>query len=246
MHSERLRCMKQQGVTLAEFLTVRGVARRAKRSMSGLTLVELLAAPAVAMKPFQRSKAKASSTGFTLVELLVVIAIIAILAALIMPAVSRARHSADRSACASNLKQLATAMSLYIADHEGIYPRYSYNTQHLPIGHLMPYVGNAKDIFKCPATRRLGGQWGAWHGFASNGTYGVENDYKFNSTGGAHISSRKPSWFLIIRDVDWADFPRHGDEDNVCFLDGHVERMTYERMWGEDPWGTAPWWNWGR
>jgi prepilin-type N-terminal cleavage/methylation domain-containing protein/prepilin-type processing-associated H-X9-DG protein len=184
--------------------------------------------------------------GFTLIELLVVIAIITILTALISPATRSALNYAYRTSCASNLKQLSTAMTLYLADHKAIYPKYSYNKQYLPIDDLMPYVGNAKDIFKCPATRRLGGQWGAWHGFAFNETYGVENDYKFNSTGGSIMSSRNPSWFLIIRDVDWTNFPRHGKVDNVCFLDGHVESMTLERMWGEDPWGNKPWWNWGR
>ena len=57
---------------------------------------------------------------FTLIELLVVIAIIAILAAMLLPALSSARASARTSACASNLKQIGTAIQLYAADHDDV------------------------------------------------------------------------------------------------------------------------------
>ena len=61
------------------------------------------------------------SLGFTLVELLVVIAVIAILAALLFPALSRARESARTAICATNLKQLGLAVALY-GDEFGVYP----------------------------------------------------------------------------------------------------------------------------
>lgn len=56
--------------------------------------------------------------GFTLIELLVVIAIIAILAAILMPVFARAREKARQSACASNLKQVATAFLMYAQDYD--------------------------------------------------------------------------------------------------------------------------------
>jgi prepilin-type N-terminal cleavage/methylation domain-containing protein len=65
---------------------------------------------------------RSRSRGFTLIELLVVIAIIAILAALLFPVFARARESARRASCLSNLKQLGTAFMMYTQDYDEVYP----------------------------------------------------------------------------------------------------------------------------
>ena len=59
---------------------------------------------------------------FTLIELLVVISVIAVLAALVMPVISRAMQAAERTSCANNIHQICTLMMQYVANWKGLYP----------------------------------------------------------------------------------------------------------------------------
>lgn len=77
---------------------------------------------------------------FTLIELLVVIAIIAILAAMLFPVYSQAKAAAKRAADASNLKQNATAVLMYVNDYDGTYPQSAYSLDH-PMGIVVPGTG---------------------------------------------------------------------------------------------------------
>jgi len=63
-----------------------------------------------------------STKAFTLIELLVVIAIIAILAAILFPVFAQAKVAAKKISCLSNVKQMATAAQLYLADYDDNYP----------------------------------------------------------------------------------------------------------------------------
>jgi len=63
-----------------------------------------------------------SASGFTLVEIMIVIAIIAILAAILVPNFIRARAQGQATACKSNLKNIGTALEMYSTDNSGRFP----------------------------------------------------------------------------------------------------------------------------
>jgi prepilin-type N-terminal cleavage/methylation domain-containing protein/prepilin-type processing-associated H-X9-DG protein len=73
------------------------------------------------------SLANKTRAGFTLIELLIVIAIMAVLAAISVPAVNKALASSRSSKCLSNLRQLGTALLSYPADNNGYLPRVKLN-----------------------------------------------------------------------------------------------------------------------
>ena len=111
-----------------------------------------------------------SRCGFTLVEMLTVIAIIAALAALLLPVLALARGRAREIVCVSNLRQIGMAMKIYCQDYDGVYPwgvdptdkytpqmwnafpAFKAQIPGMPMLHtlLIPYVRGAS-IFHCPA-----------------------------------------------------------------------------------------------
>ena len=88
---------------------------------------------------------KSKDSGFTLIELLVVIVIIAVLAGILFPVYLRARQSATRAQCFSNLRQIGLAIKMYNTDnHDCFPPLWPW------IPRVMPYC-KSSNIFICPA-----------------------------------------------------------------------------------------------
>lgn len=120
--------------------------------------------------------------GFSLVELLVVVAIVALLAALLLPVLARAREKSDQLVCLSNLQQFGVALQLYSGDNHAFYPPNPDDGNMVP-GHdwcpghagagesqefdpdilqdpaiclISPYLGGNKDVWRCPSDLRTG------------------------------------------------------------------------------------------
>ena len=93
--------------------------------------------------------------GFTLIELLVVIAVIAILAAILFPVFAQAREKGRQTTCASNLKNLGTAVLLYAQDYDEHLPlaAYSRSDADFATWHDLtePYT-RSKAIWHCPSS----------------------------------------------------------------------------------------------
>jgi prepilin-type N-terminal cleavage/methylation domain-containing protein/prepilin-type processing-associated H-X9-DG protein len=115
------------------------------------------------------SRLRRSHAAFTLVELLVVIGIIAVLVALLLPALNRAREAAKQTQCLSNMRQVGTALYIYLIDSKQVLPPHKPHPdpnffQGVPdygnptvyaqypnvLGLLMPYMNNVKGAMLCP------------------------------------------------------------------------------------------------
>jgi prepilin-type N-terminal cleavage/methylation domain-containing protein/prepilin-type processing-associated H-X9-DG protein len=197
-------------------------------------------------------------SAFTLVELLVVIAVISILAALLMPALSHARVAARQAQCGTNLRQVNLAIRLYADEHSDALPALA-QTHPYPNGVgayykqlVKGYLGLSglasprETVFTCPSDLTVRRQ--VRNAFASF----VFNGYEFDSSAIPRITGKKfsginnPSRAVLLG--EWpalfggAWHPARGSgvqdaKNNLSFVDGHVgfTKIYWDGVEGSEP-----------
>jgi len=89
--------------------------------------------------------------GFTLLELTAVMAILGIMAAILLPALARARESARRSSCLANLSEIGMALHMYATEHDGKLPWSGGDNNGECFGYLFPDYIATYGTFRCPS-----------------------------------------------------------------------------------------------
>ncbi len=181
--------------------------------------------------------------GFTLIELLVVISIIALLVALLLPALGAAREAANSTKCLGNLRQIGFAFQLYAGDNKDFFPSAYQPSWAGPKwfdpGKLGDYIDQISKVFICPTDRFPDSDGSFLYSYAYNSgaRYGYNNTWGY---GLRQITAwDRPNTVALVTDqgnsqtehrhelenagnhTNNGPFTRHGRGVNAVFFDGH-------------------------
>jgi prepilin-type N-terminal cleavage/methylation domain-containing protein/prepilin-type processing-associated H-X9-DG protein len=144
--------------------------------------------------------------GFTLIELLVVVAIIAILAAMLLPALAKAKERANRAVCLSNLRQWGLALGMYLDDNNQVFPDFAIpsSTPGAPSGYSQDKVN--------------------WTDLTAFATAGYGNSAWFNALPG--YVSQKPLWQYAADPANFVNSRSIFNCATARFLPGEVDPLV--------------------
>lgn len=173
-----------------------------------------------------------NSKGFTLIELLIVIGIIGLLAGILLPVLSRAKESARRTQCASNMRQIGMGLIMYANENEDVFPRDTTTVVERPAMRSFNLLFNTyvsdNRIFKCPSDVTVTNATNAGMSPATADdsfdqtecSYGYDFTHTQADDAGVALASDRPP----VNPNAIANSPNHnGRGQNVVYIDGHVE-----------------------
>jgi len=181
--------------------------------------------------------------GFTLVELLAAIAIVSLLVGLLLPALARARASAQAVSCLSNLRQIGIAAQLY-ADSHKTYPPAWINSNTRWMDLLKPMIAKKAGVYQCPQDHAkiavawdpdivlsyglntfnfAGNNWCFWYGVKPTRVRrSAQVIFIADCTPGKYYCGGGNAFADPVKDVDY----RHPSGSfNAVFCDGHAQTL---------------------
>lgn len=205
---------------------------------------------------------------FTLVELLIVVAIVALLAAILLPVFNKVQDSSKTSSCQSNLRQIGIAMELYASDYRGIYPSSYAASTNCTWSDAAAQYAKSDTIFTCPKAPEQFYQTGCLAEATVDGVgHDYDGGYLLNIPDSERSSIvnqnriRTPTQMILVTEgnspghvtyvrngvgpltdelLKYTNLEfRHNNGVNALFADGHIKWLTKDTLRDRKYWSSS-------